>query len=133
MYQLYEIRDWIYECERFLFLAEVHFIDEKVSPLCHNFCHVLTGNKLREMLDLLAEQQYSYLNVHSCVKPKELDLFKNIVDNVSSERWHELCTEKIMEAQNILHKLACGLENDIMQVYKEKGYPLLCPETELYL
>lgn len=133
MYHLYEIREWIYECERFLFLAEVHFIDEKVSPLCHNFCHVLTGNKFGEMLDLLSEQNCSCLNIHSCVTTKELDLFKYIVDNVSSERWNELCTEKITEAQNILNKLACGLRNDIVQMYKERGFPLLCYESELYL
>ena len=133
MYHLYEIREWIYECERFLFLAEVHFIDEKVSPLCHNFCHVLTGNKFGEMLDLLSEQNCSCLNIHSCVTTKELDLFKYIVDNVSSERWNELCTEKITEAQNIVNKLACGLRNDIVQMYKERGFPLLCYESELYL
>jgi len=32
-----------------------------------------------------------------------------------------------------LHKLACGLRNDILQMYKERGYPLLCSEAEFYL
>ncbi|WP_321418650.1 hypothetical protein [uncultured Methanomethylovorans sp.] len=133
MYHLYEVRDWIYECERFLFLAEVHFVDENVSPLCHKFCHVLTGSKLEEMLDLLSEQNCSCLNVHSCITTKELDLFKCIVDSVSFERWNELSTEVIIEAQRILHNIARGLRNDIERMYKERGYPLLCSDAELYL
>lgn len=132
MYHLYEIRDWIYECERFLFLAEVHFIDTKVSPVCHKFCHVLTGSKLEEMLDLLREQHCSCLNVHSCVPTEELDDFKYVVDSVASEKWDILSADKIIQAQRILHKLASGLRNDIIQMYEERGYPLLYSETELY-
>ncbi|WP_370573994.1 hypothetical protein [Methanomethylovorans sp.] len=132
MYHLYEIRDWIYECERFLFLAEVHFIDTKVSPVCHEFCHVLTGNKLEEMLCLLREQHCTCLNVHSCVPTEEFDNFKYVVDSVASEKWGILSADKIIQAQRTLHKLAGGLRNDIIQMHEERGYPLLYSETELY-
>lgn len=132
MYILYEIRDWIYECERFLFLAEVHFIDGKVSPACHRFCHVLSGNKLDEMFKLLEGQHRSCLSVQSCVSSEELEDFKNIVDSVASEKWDALSNEKVMQAQKTLYKLAGGLRNDIIQMHEERGFPLLYRENELY-
>lgn len=132
MHHLYEVRDWIYECERFLFLAEVHFIDAEVSPSCHEFCHVLTGNKLEEMLDFLREQHCDCLNVHSCVPTEELDNFKYVVDNVASEKWDMINADKIIQAQRTLHTLANGLRTDIVQMHEERGYPLLYSETELY-
>jgi hypothetical protein len=125
------MQDWIYECELFLFIEEVHFIDSKVSPFCYHFCHFLTGNKLDEMLNTLEEKYCRCLNVHGCVAKKELDDFKNIVDSITLEKWELLSPEKINVAQRILQKLAGGLRNDIIQISKEKGYPILYNETEL--
>lgn len=130
MHYLYEIRDWIYECELFLFLAEVHYIDGKVSPVCHEFCHVLTGSEFEEMLDLVKKQHCSCMNVHSCVQKEELDGFKSVMDRIASEQWDQLNPDKIIQAQVILQKLASGLSNDIIKVHKERGYPQLYSETE---
>lgn len=130
MYHLYEIRDWMYECELCLFLTEVHFIDAKVSPVCHEFCHVLTGSKLEEMLDLLQKQHCSCMNVHSCVQKEELDDFKSVMDRIASKQWDKLSSDNIIQAQKTLQKLSGGLSNDIIRVHKERGYPQLYSETE---
>lgn len=130
MLHLYEIRDWMYECELCLFLAEVHFIDAQVSPVCHEFCHVLTGSKLEEMLDILQNQHCSCMNVHSCVQKEELDEFKSVMDRIASKQWDLLNSAKILQAQIILQKLSSGLSNDIIKVHKERGHPQLYTGTE---
>jgi len=132
MYHLYEIRDWICECEILLFLAEVHFIDAKVSPVCHDFCHVLTGSKLDEMLCLLKKQHCSCMNIYSCVVKEELDNFKSVIDRISAEKWDLLNYDCIIQAQRILEKLVDGLHKDIILMHKERGYPLLYSEIDLY-
>jgi hypothetical protein len=120
----------MYECELFLFLAEVHFIDSKVSPVCHEFCHVLTGSKLEEMFDHLQKKYCSCMSVHSGVQKEELDYFKSAMDCIASEQWDQLNSDKIIQAQIILQTLAIGLSNDIIKVHKEQGHPQLYAETE---
>lgn len=70
------------------------------------------------------------MSVHSCVQKEELDYFKSVMDCISSEQWDQLNSEKILQAQIILQKLAIGLSNDIIKVHKEKGHPKLYAETE---
>ena len=59
MNTLYSLREWIYECERFLFLAEVHYHKEDVVPSRHQFiCEMNAGiSKLNISLDTLRDRK----------------------------------------------------------------------------
>ncbi|WP_367343950.1 hypothetical protein [Methanomethylovorans sp.] len=130
MYDLYEIRDWIYECELFLFLAEVHFIDVKVSPVCHEFFHVLSGSELEEMLAHVEKRHCSCMCMYSYIQREELDDLKSVMDHIASEQWDQLSSDKIVQAQDVLQKLASGLRNTIIKAHKERGHPQLYSGTE---
>ena len=100
MNTLYSLREWIHECERFLFLAEVHYHKEDVdkdSPYCVSF--------------------------DACLSPEEFCLLKSTLDDVCCENWGQMGLDKVLEAQKVLHKLGKAVDMDIMQTYESRGYP----------
>lgn len=126
MNTLYNLREWIYECERFLFLAEVHYHKEDVVPSSHRFVCEMNGTLLESMLsdakDMYKPSSYC-LSFTSCLSPEELHLLKTVLDNICREEWERTGLEKVLESQEILHKLGQAVDHDIMQTYESKGYP----------
>ncbi|MDI3539154.1 MAG: hypothetical protein PWP14_1724 [Methanolobus sp.] len=126
MNTLYNLREWIYECERFLFLAEVHFHKEDVVPSHHRFACEMNGALLEAMLDRAEEMYRNYphrLSFTSCLSSQEMDLLKRTLDGICREDWGSMCLESVLESQRILHRLGQAVDRDIMQTYESKGYP----------
>ena len=125
MNTLYNLREWICECERFLFLAEVHYHKEDVIPSRHKFICEING---RQLEDMLSPGDGAYKNIPdsasfaSCLSPEELCLLKTTLDTVSCEEWEMTGIEKVLEAQQVLHKLGKAVDSDIMQTYESKGH-----------
>ncbi|MDK2834721.1 MAG: hypothetical protein PWR29_686 [Methanolobus sp.] len=126
MNTLYDLREWIYECERFLFLAEVHFHKEDVVPSHHRFACEMNGALLESMLDRAEEIYRNYphsLGFTSSLSSQETGLLKRILDGICREDWESMGLESVLESQRILHKLGQAVDRDIMQTYESKGYP----------
>jgi hypothetical protein len=126
MNTLYSLREWICECERFLFLAEVHYHKEDVIPSRHKFICEVDGRLLEDMLSpgSGAYEDISYcVSFDTCLSPEELCLLKTTLDAVSREDWEKTGLENVLEAQQILHKLGKAVDSDIMQTYESRGNP----------
>lgn len=126
MNTLYNLREWIYECERFLFLAEVHFHKDDVIPSRHKFVCEMDSTLLESMLSRAEEAytNYSYgLGSVSCLSAEEFHLLKKTLDDVCREEWESLQLENVLDSQKILLKLGQAVDRDIMQTYESKGYP----------
>ncbi len=126
MNTLYSLREWIYECERFLFLAEVHYHKKDVVPSHHKFACEMNGSILEDMISRGSSEykDISYCaSFDSCLSSEEFCLLKTTLDFISCEEWEKMELERILEAQQILHKLGRALDSDIMQAYESRGNP----------
>ncbi len=126
MNSLYTLRDWFYECDRFLFLAEVHYHKENVIPSEHKFTHELTSSSLEAMLSsimgLIKEADRS-ANFDICIYQDEIASLKETLDNISSGRWNNMDIECVLKAQEIVHVLADAVNADILQNNESRGHP----------
>lgn len=125
---LYNLREWICDCDRFLFLAEVHYHNKAVVPSEHPFDHDLSGQMLEELMSLTKSQceGNSYcISFDCCVSEDEFALLKETLDDIKIENWENLAVDNILRSQEILQKLAKALDDDIMKTYELKGFPLL--------
>ncbi|MBN2109530.1 MAG: hypothetical protein JW705_00370 [Methanosarcinaceae archaeon] len=128
MNMLYNLREWICDCDRFLFLAEVHCHNEDVNPLRHQFDHDLSGQVLEELISGTRKQcdSDSYcISFDSCLSSDEFDLLRKTLDSIKCEDWNKIDIANILKSQEILQKLAEVLDKDIMKTYESKGFPLL--------
>lgn len=126
MNSLYILRDWFYECDRFLFLAEVHYHKENVIPSEHKFAHDLTSSSFEIMLNsimgMIIEADRS-VNFDICIYQDEILYLKETLDNVSSCRWDNMDLECVLKAQDIVHVLANAVNADIVQNNASYGHP----------
>ncbi len=123
---LYNLRDWFYECDRFLFLAEVHYHKENVIPSEHKFAHELTSSCLDNMFQSIRDmttEADKYISFDACVSQDELSNLKEVLDNISSGKWDNMDVECIVKAQKIVHKLANAVNADILQNNEYRGHP----------
>ncbi|SDF79142.1 hypothetical protein SAMN04488589_1333 [Methanolobus vulcani] len=123
---LYDVRDWFYECDRFLFLAEVHYQRENVIPSEHRFSEELTSSRLDDMLrdlkNLGKENDYCVTSENWASKD-ELLILKETLDNISSEKWDDMDAECVAKAKAIVHKLANAVNADIIKTNDMRGCP----------
>ncbi|MDW7732145.1 MAG: hypothetical protein SCH66_06915 [Methanolobus sp.] len=125
MNTLYNLREWICDCDRFLFLAEVHYHNETVVPSKHRFDHDLSGQVLGELLSVTKTQcdRGSYcISFDCCLSSDEFSLLRETLDAIISEDWENIGIENILLSQEILRKLAKALDEDIMRTYESKGF-----------
>jgi hypothetical protein len=125
---LYNLRDWLYECDRFLFLAEVHYRKSDVIPSEHKFNCDFSSRSLEKMFSCAKKQceaESYYISFDTCISKEDFDFFKKILDGILSEKWSSLSIEDIIRSQEILNKLARNLTDDIGVVHESKGYPSL--------
>ncbi|WP_321428636.1 hypothetical protein [uncultured Methanolobus sp.] len=125
---LYDLRDWFYECDRFLFLAEVHYQRDNVIPSEHRFSHELTSSRLDDMLCLLRDtgkEGKCCVNSETWVTKDELSVLKKILDNVSSGKWDDMDAECVAKAKDIVRKFVNAVNGDIIRTNDKKGYPSL--------
>lgn len=123
---LYDIRDWFYECDRYLFLAEVHYQRENVIPSEHRYNHELTSSQLDEMfsrLRNLGKESKCCVNSETWVSENELLVLKETLDNISSGKWDNMDAECVAQAKDIVHKLANAVNADIRKTHDLRGYP----------
>ncbi|WP_094228913.1 hypothetical protein [Methanolobus psychrotolerans] len=127
MNSLYNLRDWFYECDRFLFLAEVHYFKEDVIPSEHTFAHELTSSCLDKMFssisNLKKDADYRVVSFDTCICKDEILFLKETLDNISSGRWDDMDVECIIKAQKIVHKLANDVNADILENNELRGHP----------
>jgi hypothetical protein len=123
---LYDVRDWFYECDRFLFLAEVHYQRKNVNPAEHRFNEELTSSRLDDMLynlkNLGKESDY-YVTSENWISKDELIILKDTLDNISSGRWDDMDAECVAKAKDIVHKLANAVNADIIKTNDMRGCP----------
>ncbi|WMW24674.1 hypothetical protein RE474_11380 [Methanolobus sediminis] len=123
---LYDVRDWFYECDRFLFLAEVHYLRENVIPSEHRFSEELTSSKLDDLLcnlKNLSEESDYCVTSDKCVSKDELLMLKETLDNISSGKWDDMDAECVAKAKRIVHKLANAVNADIIKTNDMRGCP----------
>ncbi|MBP1908656.1 hypothetical protein [Methanolobus bombayensis] len=123
---LYDVRDWFHECDRFLFLAEVHYQKENVIPSEHRFNEELTSSRLNDMLsDLrnLSKESDCCVTSENWVSNDELSLLKETLDNISSGKWDDMDAECVAKAKDIVHKLANAVNADIIKTNDMRGCP----------
>lgn len=126
MNSLYILRDWFYECDRFLFLAEVHYHKENVIPSEHEFTHELTSSSFENMLNSIMGQikeADGSVNFDICIYQDEISFLKETLDNISSCRWDNMDLECVLKAQGIVHVLANAVNADIVQNNESYGHP----------
>ncbi|WP_340818683.1 hypothetical protein [Methanolobus sp. WCC4] len=126
MNQLYDLRDWFYECERFLFLAEVHYHKKGVVPSEHNFSHELTSSCLEKMfgsIRKLAREENCCVNVDLPGCQDDLSFLKEVLDNISSDRWEEMDEKCVLKAQSIVYRMVCAVNSDILENSELRSYP----------
>ncbi|WP_406662341.1 hypothetical protein V7O66_06435 [Methanolobus sp. ZRKC3] len=129
MNYLYNLREWLYECDRFLFLAEVHYHKNNVVPSGHKFNYDFSGNSLDEIFfrtKSQCENEFHCVSFDTCISKEEFAFIMTILDNIKSEKWGLTGTEDILRSQKILHNLISTLTDDIANVHESKGYPSLC-------
>ncbi len=124
MDHLNELRDWLYECDRLLFLAEVHYTREDVLPSEHRFAHKLTSSHLGEILDHIfsipkAKVYYS----ESWIDPEEMFFLKGILDSISGNKLGYMDAERIFRARAIVHRFAIAVNADILENRRLCQYP----------
>ncbi|WP_406656989.1 hypothetical protein V7O62_00155 [Methanolobus sp. ZRKC2] len=125
---LYNLREWICDCDRFLFLAEVHYHNESVAPSKHQFSHDLSGQMLEELISrtkIECDKASYCISFDCCLSPDEFVFLRETLDNVKSENWERVDVESVLRSQEMLHKLAEALDKDIMKTYELKGFPSL--------
>ena len=126
MNTLYSLREWIHECERFLFLAEVHYHKEDVVPSRHQFICEMNAGLLEDMIsraeDVDKDSPYC-VSFDACLSPEEFCLLKSTLDDVCCENWGQMGLYKVLEAQKVLHKLGKAVDMVIMQYYESRGSP----------
>jgi hypothetical protein len=123
---LYNLRDWFYECDRFLFLAEVHYHKENVIPSEHKFAHELTSSCLDSMFRSIrgmTKEADRCVSFDTCVNQDELSYLKEVLDNISSGKWDNMDVGCVVKAQKIVHKLANAVNADILQNNEYRGHP----------
>ncbi|TGC07886.1 hypothetical protein CUN85_10600 [Methanolobus halotolerans] len=128
MNMLYNLREWICDCDRFLFLAEVHYHNEAVVPSKHKFDHVLSGEILEDLLSrtsIECDSDSYHISFDHCISPDEFSLLKQTLDDIRFENWTKIKVENVILSQEILRKLAKALDEDIMKTYELKGFPSL--------
>lgn len=128
MNYLYDLRDWLYECDRFLFLAEVHYRKNDVIPSKHKFnCDF--NIELFDNMFLCAKKycddEFYCISFATCISEDDFIFFKKILDNVVFEKWDLIEIEDIVRSQGIINKLVQYLTDDIGVVHELKGYPSL--------
>ncbi|ETA67002.1 MAG: hypothetical protein PWQ51_2255 [Methanolobus sp.] len=123
---LYDVRDWFYECDRFLFLAEVHYQRENVNPSEHRFNEELTSSRLDAILcnlkNLSKENDYC-VDSNECVSKDEILMLKKTLDNISSGNWNDMDAECVAKSKAIVHKLAKAVNADIIKTNDMRGCP----------
>ncbi len=126
MYLLYDIRDWFYECDRFLFLAEVHYCEESVDPSDHKFIHEMTSTRLEQLLgevrELTDKNDYC-ISVDAWISREEFFILKTVLDNISSGNWNKMDADCVSKAQDVVHKLTNAVNEDILEICNIRGYP----------
>lgn len=125
---LYNLREWICDCDRFLFLAEVHYHNETVVPSKHSFDHDLSGKVLEELMSATKThcESVSYcVSFDSCLSTDEFSILRETLEAIVSEDWENIDIENILLSQGVLRKLAKALDEDIMKIYESKGFPSL--------
>ncbi len=125
---LYDLRDWIYECDRFLFLAEVHYRKPDVVPSDHEFNCDFDIGSFESIFESAKEQSSNELcciRFDTCVSDKEFLFFKTTLECVVSEKWAHIEIRDILRAQEILHEIAKNLINDIRVTHEMQGHPSL--------
>lgn len=126
MKELYDLRDWFYECDRLLFLAEVHYHKKDVVPSGHKFSHELTSSCLEKMFNnirkLTTESDYC-LDLDTCSYKDDMALLKQVLDNISSNTFDKMDEECVLKAQSIVHELANVVNSDILEISELHGYP----------
>ncbi|MDG6244060.1 MAG: hypothetical protein QCH31_06670 [Methanolobus sp.] len=123
---LYDLRDWFYECDRLLFLAEVHYHKEDVVPSEHKFSCEMTSNYLECMvceLSKLSKGSGYCSGFDVCICRKELSFLKRILDNISSHEWDKMNIDDVLKAQDIVHRFADAVNDNIQENRKLRGYP----------
>jgi hypothetical protein len=125
---LYDVRDWFHECDRFLFLAEVHYLRDNVNPSEHRFNEELTSSRLDTILcnlkNLSKDNDYCVTS-ENCVSKDELLILKETLDNISFGKWNEMDAECIAKAKDIVHKLANAVNADIIKTNDMRGCPFI--------
>ncbi|WP_407356051.1 hypothetical protein [Methanolobus sp. WCC5] len=123
---LYDLRDWFYECDRLLFLAEVHYHKEDVVPYEHRFSHELTSNYLEciisEFREISKKSEYC-AGFDACMCQEELSFLKRILDHISSNEWDKMDIDDVLKAQDIVHVFADAVNADIRENCELRGYP----------
>lgn len=125
---LYNLREWICDCDRFLFLAEVHYHNETVVPSKHRFDHELSGQMLEELMSatkIQCENDSYCIGFDCCLSPDEFSLLRETLDAIVSEDWENIEIGNILLSQEMLRRLSKALDEDIMKTYESKGFPSL--------
>ncbi|WP_091932214.1 hypothetical protein [Methanolobus profundi] len=123
---LYDLRDWFYECDRLLFLAEVHYHRENVLPSGHKFSHELTSSCLERMfkdIKKMANESNCCVNFDTCACHDEVSFLKEVLDNISTGEWGNMDVQSILKAQSIVQELANAVNADILENSELRGYP----------
>ena len=125
---LYNLREWICDCDRFLFLAEVHYHNESVVPSKHQFDYDLSGQMLEELISKTktrCDNSSCCINFDCCLSSDEFALLRETLDDIKCDNWEKVEIENILRCQEILQKLAKALDKNIMKTYESKGFPAL--------
>jgi len=128
MNMLYSLREWICDCDRFLFLAEVHYHNKDVVPSKHQFEHEINGQVFEELISrtvIHCERDSHCISFDRCLAEDEFSHLVETLDNIKCGRWDEMDVERIVRSQEILCKLSTALDRDIMKTYESKGFPSL--------
>lgn len=128
MKPLYDLRDWVYECDRFLFLAEVHYRKPDVIPSGHRFNCDFDTKSFERIFESAKEQSNNELYCicfDTCISDEEFLFFKTTLEYVVSEKWTYIEIHDVLRAQKILHKMAKNLINDISVIHELQGHPTL--------
>jgi len=82
---LYDLRDWLFECERFLFLAEVHYRNNDVTPAEHKFNFNLNIDSLEDIFICTkkhCDDEFYCISFDKCISDDEFIFFKRTLENV---------------------------------------------------
>ncbi len=123
---LYNIRGWLHECDRFLFLAEVRSYRKDVDLSGHRFTYEITSSCMEGMFNKARDMQNGTeycINVEEWVTRDEFCILKETLDVISSDYWENIDMDSIKRAQDIVHKIADAVNSDILKTHELRGHP----------
>lgn len=126
MNSLYNLRDWFYECDLLLFLAEVHYHKDEVIPSEHRFSYEITRTRLEEMLcnvrELNRNRDY-HITFESEIPEDDIIFLEHVLDNISSCKWDNMDLKSVLKAQAVVRRLTTAVNADILENSQLRSYP----------